>query len=119
MEPTSPTKCGRRLLKGSKIRSRVPSITCGRRDIPTISLERIPVRHSLDDRLNQLKLPVDADNSFRISSFRTGAGFASLMTMNPTTISLGVLLILGSSLFAESIDFYIGSTASGEKGGIQ
>lgn len=38
--------------------------------------------------------------------------------MNPTTISLGALLLLGSSLFAESIDFYIGSTASGEKGGI-
>ena len=38
--------------------------------------------------------------------------------MNPTTISLGALLLLGSSLLAESTDFYIGSTARGDEGGI-
>lgn len=38
--------------------------------------------------------------------------------MNPASLSFAALLLLGSTTFAESVDFYIGSTAKGKEGGI-
>lgn len=38
--------------------------------------------------------------------------------MKPISVPLAALFLLGSSLFAKSVDFYIGSTAPGKDGGI-